>query len=176
MRKSLKQNTKKLIFSAFFTAVICVFSQIVLPSPVFPITLQVFGVCLCGYLLGSKFSVLCVACYILLGAMGIPVFNAFQGGAQHLFSFTGGFIFGFLPLAFCCGIFKKSQSNILKIASGTFGVLICHFIGVLQFSLISSNGIFGSFLLVDLLYLIKDILLCVSAFFIAKYINRKGII
>ncbi len=176
MQRPLKQNTKMLIFAALFTAVICVFSQIAIPTPVLPITLQIFGVCLCGYLLGAKFSLLSVLCYILLGSVGLPVFYGFQGGAQHLLSLTGGFIFGFLPLTFCCGIFNKSNSNILKIGFGILGVLICHFFGVLQFSLVSSNGFFESFLIASLLYLLKDIPLCVLAYYTSKFINRKKLI
>lgn len=174
MAKQLNKNTKALIFSALFTAVICVFSQIAIPTPILPVTLQIFGVCICGYLLGAKFSLLSVLCYILLGAIGLPVFYGFCGGAQHLLSLTGGFIIGFLPLAFCCGIFKKS--DILKLTFGVLGVLICHFIGVLQFSVISSNGLFESFLIASLPYLIKDIPLCIMAFYIAKFIKRKSII
>ena len=176
MAKTLKRNTKALIFSALFTAVICVFSQIAIPTPIIPITLQVFAVCLCGYLLGAKFSLLSVLCYILLGAVGLPVFYGFQGGAQHLISLTGGFIFCFLPLAFCCGIFRNSKSEILKISFGVFGVLICHLIGVLQFSLISSNGFFESVLVASVPYLVKDIPLCVMSYYIAKFVIKKGII
>ncbi len=176
MAKPLKHNTKLLILSALFTAVICVFSQIMVPTPILPVTLQVFGICLCGYLLGAKFSILSVLCYILLGAVGLPVFYGFQGGAHHLLSFTGGFILGFLPLAFCCGIFKNSKSNILKIGFGVLGVIICHLMGVLQFSLVSSNGFFESFLIASLPYLLKDIPLCVMAYYIAKFVFYKGII
>lgn len=176
MAKPLKQNTKALIFSALFTAVICVFSQIAIPTPIIPVTLQIFAVCLCGYLLGVKFSLLSVLCYILLGAVGLPVFYGFQGGAQHLFSFTGGFIFGFLPLALCCGVFTKSKSEILKISFGILGVLICHLIGVLQFCLVSSNGFFESFLVASLPYLLKDIPLCVIAYYVVKFISRKATI
>ena len=61
MVKGFKKNTKALIFSALFTAVLCVFSQIAIPTPAIPITLQVFGVALCGYLLGARLSVLSVA-------------------------------------------------------------------------------------------------------------------
>ena len=173
MAKQFKINTKGLIFSALFTAVICVFSQIAVVTPVLPVTLQVFSVCLCGYLLGARLSVLSVLCYVLLGAVGLPVFYGFQGGAQHLLSLTGGFIFGFLPLVFCCGIFKNRRSDIIKIVFGILGVLICHLFGVLQFALISRNGFFEGFLIASLPYLIKDIPLCVIAFYISKFLNKK---
>ena len=176
MAKRLNKNTKSLIFAALFTAVICVFSQIAIPTPVLPVTLQVFGVCLCGYILRAKFSTLSVLCYILLGSVGLPVFYGFQGGAHHLLSLTGGFIFGFLPLSFCCGIFSNSKSKLLKILFGVLGVLICHLIGVLQFSFISSNGFFESLIIASLPYLLKDIPLCVLAFYIAEFIKRKGVL
>ena len=176
MAKHFNKNIKSLIFAALFTAVICVFSQIALPTPVLPVTLQVFAVCLCGYLLGAEFSLLSVLCYILLGAVGLPVFYGFQGGAQHLFSLTGGFIFGFLPLSFCCGVFIKSKSNLLKIIFGVIGVLICHLIGVLQFCAVSANGFFESFLIASLPYLLKDIPLCVLAFYTSRLIGGKKII
>ncbi len=176
MQRPLKQNTKMLIFSALFTAVICVFSQIAIPTPTMPITLQIFGVCLCGYLLGVKYSFFSILCYVALGAIGLPVFYGFQGGVHHLLNFTGGFIFGFLPLAFCCGISLKFKHNLVKIVLSVIGVLICHTIGVLQFSFVSSNGLFESFLVASLPYLIKDIPLCIIAFYIAKILNRKVIV
>ena len=175
MAKQFNKNTKPLIFAALFTAVICVFSQIAVPTPVLPVTLQVFAVCLCGYLLGAKLSLLSVLCYILLGAVGLPVFYGFQGGAQHLLSLTGGFIFGFLPLTFCCGVFSKARSNLLKIGFGIVGVLICHLIGVLQFCTVSSNGFLEGFIIASLPYLLKDIPLCVLAYFVANFIKQKGI-
>ena len=176
MAKPFKQNIKPLIFAALFTAVICVFSQIAVPTPVLPVTLQIFGVCLCGYLLGARLSLLSVLCYILLGAVGLPVFHSFQGGAQHLLSLSGGFIFGFLPLTLCCGIFNKSKSDLLKITFGVIGVLACHVTGVLQFCLVSENGILESFLVASFPYLLKDIPLCVLAYYIAKLLKRKRII
>ncbi len=173
MQKPLKQNTKMLILSALFTAIICVFSQIAIPTTVLPITLQIFGVCLCGYILGGKYSLLSVLCYILLGLIGLPVFYGFQGGAHHLFNLTGGFIIGFLPLALCCAISHKFKKGIFKVILGILGVLVCHIIGVLQFMLISSNNFVASFLVASLPYLLKDIPLCIFAFYIAKIINKK---
>lgn len=173
MQRPLKSNTKMLIFAALFTAVICVFSQIAVPTPILPITLQIFGVCLCGYLLGARFSLLSVLCYIALGAIGLPVFYGFQGGAHHLFNLTGGFIFGFLPLAFCTGISHKLKKDVFKILFGIIGVLICHVIGVIQFSLISANGIMASFCVASLPFLTKDIPLCIAAFYLTKLINKR---
>lgn len=176
MKKTIAQKNKRLILSALFTSIICVFSQIAIPTPTLPITLQTFAVCLCGYLLGSTLALFSILCYILLGAVGLPVFYGFNGGAQHLFSLSGGFIFGFLAIAFFCGISIKVKSFPVKILLGIIGVLICHLIGVLQFYVISSNSFFTSFIIASAPYLLKDIPLCIAALYISVFVNKKGIL
>ncbi len=168
----MKKRLNNLTFAALFTGIICVFSQIALPTPTLPVTLQIFIICLCGYFLNLKYSALSVLCYILLGAAGLPVFYGFQGGSQHIFSFTGGFIIGFIPLALCCSLSHCLKKDAFKILFGVLGVLICHLIGVLQYSLISKNGILESIVLVSLPFLIKDIPLCVLSFYVSKYLKR----
>ncbi len=168
----MKRKLNNLIFAALFTAIICVFAQIAFPTPFIPITLQIFGVCLCGYFLSLKYSLLSVLVYILLGAIGLPVFYSFQGGAQHIFSLTGGFIIGFIPLCVCCSLSAYFKKDFLKILFGISGVLLCHFIGALQYSLISNNGLFASVILVSLPFLTKDIPLTVISFYLSKYLKR----
>ena len=76
-----------------------------------PITLQTFGVLFGGALLGFRRSLLSVGLYILLGAVGLPVFaysenaQAYLSGldtiigytnGQVVLGLTGGYIVGFL--------------------------------------------------------------------------------
>ena len=76
-----------------------------------PITLQTFGVLFGGALLGFRRSLLSVGLYILLGAIGLPVFaysenaHAYLSGldtiigysnGQVVLGLTGGYILGFL--------------------------------------------------------------------------------
>ena len=49
-----------------------------------PITVQVFAVALVGVILGWKRGVLAVLVYILIGAVGVPVFANFKGGLSVL--------------------------------------------------------------------------------------------
>jgi len=100
----MKKNTVSLIFCALFTAIISVCAQILIPTPFFPITLQTFGIALCGYTLGVKNSSLSVLAYIILGVLGAPIFSGFCGGFHHLTDPGGGFVVGFLPLTIFCGL------------------------------------------------------------------------
>ena len=169
----MKHNLKHLTFAALFTAVIAVFAQLAIPIGIVPASLQVFIICLCGYFLHLRFSSLSVACYILAGLMGVPVFCNFQGGPQHILSYTGGFIIGFLPLVCCCGVAHLFKTDHLKILSGIMGVIACHVIGILQYSALSGNDFSKSALLVSIPFLLKDIPLCILAYYISKPLRKK---
>ncbi|MCA5010971.1 biotin transporter BioY, partial [Clostridioides difficile] len=68
-----------------FAAVLAVISQLSIPMPTgVPITIQIFGVALIGTVLGWKLGFLATLIYILLGAVGLPVFSNFRGGIQFL--------------------------------------------------------------------------------------------
>ncbi len=99
-----KEDTRRLVFCALFTALIAVFSQLQLPVGPVPVSLATLGVMLCGLLLGWRYGVLAVGAYILLGAVGVPVFAGFQGGAGRLLGPTGGYIVGYLFYALLAGL------------------------------------------------------------------------
>ena len=172
MNLKLKHKILLLTLSALFAVLLGAVSQIAILTPVgVPITLQVAAVALCGYVLGAKWGTASVAVYILLGAVGVPVFSGFKGGIHNLFGLTGGFIPGFLVLALLCGLSVKAKP-IIKILLGVFGVGITHILGVLQFSFVSKTGILESFLAVSLPYILKDILLIFAAVLLSKYIAK----
>lgn len=168
-----KTNISNLIFSALFTAVIAVISQICILTPLgIPITLQTFAISLCGYLLGAKWAVASVLTYIGVGALGLPVFSGFHGGIHHFLCPSGGFVIGFIFLSLFCGIFKKTKNHILQILSGIFGLLICHLIGVIQFAILTETGFWPAFIASSLPFLIKDILSVAIAYFAALNLNK----
>jgi biotin transport system substrate-specific component len=57
-----------------------------------PITGQTFGVLFSAALLGFRRSLLTVGLYLLLGAVGLPVFAGWSSGASHIVSFAGGML------------------------------------------------------------------------------------
>ncbi|SHF03770.1 biotin transport system substrate-specific component [Marinitoga hydrogenitolerans DSM 16785] len=86
----------KITLLGLFTAFLIVTSWIKIPTPFgIPFTLQVFGVILTIYFL-KKDAWKAVLIYILLGAIGLPVFAGFGGGISVIFGPTGGYIIGFL--------------------------------------------------------------------------------
>lgn len=159
--------------AALFTAVLALLSQISIASPSVPVTLQILGVCLCGYVLPLKWAMSCIITYISVGALGLPVFSMFQGGIQMLLGPTGGFILGFLPLTLFCTIASNRNKLIYKILFSALGLVICHLFGTVQYSLITGNGFMISLLTASLPFFIKDIVLIFGAYFLSKLIKKQ---
>ena len=71
-------------------AVTAVAAQIAIPIFPVPFTLQVLAVILSGLLLGSRYGALAQAIYVLVGAVGAPVFAEFSSGLGRVLGPTGG--------------------------------------------------------------------------------------
>ena len=94
-----KVNIHQMVFCALFAALIVVFAQIQVPLPgLVPISLATFGVMMAGLLLGWKFGLMAVAVYVLLGAVGVPVFG--EKGAGILLGPNGTAGFGHFCVLF----------------------------------------------------------------------------
>ena len=84
-----------LCYMGICAALIAICSWISIPAAV-PFTLQTFAIfCVLG-LLGGKRGTVAIVVYILLGAVGIPVFTGFNAGLGALLGTTGGYILGFI--------------------------------------------------------------------------------
>lgn len=105
-------NVRSMVFMAIFAALICVAAPYAIPLPgLVPISLGTFAIYLTGAMLGGKRGTVAVCVYILLGAVGLPVFTGFAGGFAKLLGPTGGYIVGYIPLVLLTGIFSDMQSK-----------------------------------------------------------------
>ena len=96
--------------------------------------------------------------YIVLGAVGLPVFSGFGSGIGVLFGPTGGFLWGFPVLAALCGLPLKKKPA--AIAAGIAGLALCHVFGILQYAAVTNRSFAEAFFLVSMSFLLKDILSC----------------
>ena len=90
-----KTKTYDLAYIAIFAVLIAICSWISIPATV-PFTLQTFAVFMAVGLLGGKRGTIAVLTYVLLGAIGVPVFAGFSGGVGALLGNSGGYIVGFI--------------------------------------------------------------------------------
>lgn len=170
----MDKKIRNLTYIGLVTALIAVISvwQIPIPFSGVALTFQTFAVSLSGYMLKGWRGVLCVLLYIVLGAVGLPVFSGFQGGAFVLLGPSGGFIFGFLPLALLCGI-KKARKPFISLALGLLGLILCHLFGVIQLCLVTKSAPLTAFLASSLPFIPKDILSLLGAYLISRMLGKR---
>ena len=126
----MKLKTKDLALCALFAALIAVCAWISIPATV-PFTLQTFAIFAALGLLGGKRGTVAVAVYLLLGAIGVPVFAGFQGGIGALLGTTGGYLLGFLLTALIeWGMEARFGSKTgVFLLSAVLGMLVCYAFG-----------------------------------------------
>ena len=132
MNRSL--STRDISAIAMGVALIAVCSWISVPMTI-PFTMQTFAVCLVTALFGLRRGMWTVACYILLGAVGAPVFAGFKGGLGALLGVTGGYLVGFLFTALIAGAGAELSGRKLSVTLGAMaaGVLLCYVFGTAWF-------------------------------------------
>lgn len=117
-------------YAAMFAALLAVCSWITVPGTV-PFTMQTFGVFCALLLLGGKLGTCSILLFILLGALGAPVFSGFRGGIGVLAGTTGGYIAGFLftGLIFWAAVKLCGNSTAVKTAALAVGLAACYAFG-----------------------------------------------
>ena len=133
--KDKKLTTYQMAVTAVMAAVLCVLGPLTVPIGAVPISLANFVICLTAWLLGPKFGTLSVVIYLVLGAIGIPVFSGYGAGLAKLAGPTGGYLVGYLLLAFIGGMFiEKSKGNPVVSAVGlVLGDAACYVLGTAWF-------------------------------------------
>lgn len=142
MNELQKNKTRDMVYIALFAVLIAICSWISIPATV-PFTLQTFGVFVAVGTLGGKRGTLAVLIYLLLGAIGIPVFAGFKGGIGALLGTTGGYILGFLLSALVMwGMEKLLGKKIWMLGlSMILGLLVCYIFGTAWFMLVYARTV-----------------------------------
>lgn len=136
-----KLQTKDYALIGQSAALMAVCSWITIPYVV-PFTMQTFAVFLTVGLLGGKRGTISVIIYLLLGAMGLPVFSGFSGGIGHMMGPTGGYIIGFIFTALVMWLFERLWGTGTKvlIASMAAGLLVCYAFGTTWFIIVYTKN------------------------------------
>ena len=124
-----------LVMTAVMAAVISAIAPFALPIGPIPITLGTLVMYLAGYVLGGKRAGAAVLVYVLLGMVGLPVFNGFQGGLGIVAGPTGGYIVGFIPMALIAGLAVErfSQNRLLQLGGMILATAVLYGLGTAWF-------------------------------------------
>ena len=134
-------STRDLVYVAVFAALMAVCAWIAIPTTV-PFTLQTMGVFLAGGLLGGRRGTLAVLVYLLLGAVGAPVYAGFAGGLGPLVGSTGGYILGFLLCALTMWAVEAALGKSLwALGLGmVLGLIVCYIFGTAWFMVVYTQA------------------------------------
>lgn len=138
-------STKSMLLCALFAAMTAVLSQIVLllPFTPVPVNLATLAVLLGGAVLGAKRGLLSQLIYVLLGAIGLPVFSKMAGGFMVLAGPTGGYLLGYIFAAGLTGLLvdKLPQKPFFPPIAMLCGLAVCYLFGTAWYVFLTNSAI-----------------------------------
>ena len=171
--KNKKLTTYQMAVTALMAAALCVLGPLSVPIGAIPISLSNFVICLTAWLLGPKFGTLSVAVYLLIGLVGVPVFSGYGAGIAKLAGPTGGYLVGYLLLAFIGGLFiEKSKGQPVIAGIGlVLGDAACYVLGTAWFVFQMQCGY--PFIALDLA---KIVVSCIVGALLRKRLVQAGVL
>ncbi len=170
---NMSKQLRMTVYASLFAALITAGAFIAIPIGPVPIVLQNMFVLLAGIILGPKWGTASVAVYLLMGALGFPVFAGETGGMGRLFGPTGGYLLAYLPAVFITGVISKilrknTLSDIIAMISGS---AIIYAIGVPWLKYVTGMGWHKAFAVGMYPFLVVDAIKIIAASFAAKAIR-----
>ncbi len=131
----------RLVWTALLAALVAIGAYLHLPLGPVPFSLQPFFVLMAGFILGPGGGALALALYLGAGILGLPVFTGGGAGLAHLLGPSGGFLLGFLPMAWLAGLANRpggaaSLSWPRGLAWGLAGILVMYLLGVVRLQMV----------------------------------------
>jgi biotin transport system substrate-specific component len=134
---------RRVVTAGLGALVVALSAQVVVPVPFSPVpmTLQPLAVLAVGGLLGSAAGVSALLLYIVLGALGLPVFAGGGSGILHLVGPTGGYLLAFPIAAGVTGALAGPvpRSPLRVLLACALGMVIIHAGGVAQLALLGGD-------------------------------------
>ena len=161
---------RDLVRCGICTALMAVSAWLSVPVGEISFTFQSFALFLTLYLLGGGKGTAAFGAYLLLGAVGVPVFSGFQGGFGVLLGPTGGYLWGFLLGCFCFWLPEKRLPRWVLLVGCQ---LLCYLCGSLWYGLVyTGGGLWAVVLKCVVPYLLPDGLKLMLALAVSKRLKN----
>lgn len=166
---------KPMLLCGLFAALTAILSQIAIPLGPVPINLALLAVLLAAGLLGPGYGALSQVVFVLVGAIGLPVFSGMRGGLGALAGPTGGFLVGYILCALLTGWLlskfgKKVWGAVLSMAAG---ILVCYLFGTLWFLILTKSSLWSALTACVLPFLPGDALKIALAVWLTFRLRNK---
>ena len=155
-----KFTTQRLALMAMFAAILCISAYISVPLPLtgYHVTFLNFVITLIALVFPLEQSLLISIVWLLLGAVGVPVFIGGNAGIGYLMGPLGGYSFSFILVAILVPLLRGAKYNrirftIVSVASvvfvDLFGMVWLKFMNNMPWATAWAAGFF-SFIILDL--------------------------
>lgn len=137
----MRNNIGKLTKIALTCAIMCIAANIYVPLAV-PVTLQTLVLYFSLLLLGAMPTLTAVGLYLVLGAIGLPVFSGFSGGIGRLLDASGGYMIGMLLAVLLWWLLDKALPDMRNrsVLLSSVTLLLIYIIGSLWYALVYLGG------------------------------------
>ena len=172
-----RERILDLVLCALGAALLSISGVIAIPAGDVGITLQTFTLFLLLLTMGGKRGSVSCLVYLLLGAVGVPVFSGFRGGFGVLVGPSGGYLFGFLALCLVYWAFTAGHSdkNCRKLGM-IFGLLACYLFGSFWYcavyAKVETSQLALSMGQIVLPYIVPDVIKMVCADAVVRRLNK----
>jgi biotin transport system substrate-specific component len=161
------QKSRTIAYTAAFIGLMSLGAWVSIPFFPVPLTLQTLFVLLAGAVM-KRYAVIPVSLYVLLGALGLPVFHTGVAGFGILLGPTGGYLIGFIIAALVVGLAYEQKSEIIRITGLLAGTVIIYLCGVVWLMYSLTIGLIPAVISGVLPFILGDVIKIYAAYMIAK--------
>ncbi|MDR2605731.1 MAG: biotin transporter BioY [Oscillospiraceae bacterium] len=157
-------SSRKIARTAIFAALICAAAPLSVSVGPIPVSLATFAIYLAAATLGKKLGTVAVVVYILIGLAGFPVFSGFGAGLSKIVGVSGGFIVGYVPLAFITGWSVEFRRTWKYLVGMVLGTIVLYAFGTAWYSALTGSNRTASIAVCVLPFLPGDAVKIIAAY------------
>lgn len=153
---------KRVARAGVMVALLAVSAQVMVPVGPVPFTLQTLVLSMMPAALDRSSALLGIVAYVVLGALGLPVFSGFMSGIGALAGPTGGFLWGFVLGMLAAGVVGAALSGRVAaypraLISAAVLVLVSYACGTVQLMALMSLDLPGALAIAVIPFIIPDL-------------------
>lgn len=175
-KSGASERTRAVAFVGLTIALMAVSAWVVVPLGPVPFTLQMFAITFAIVVLPPKAAIAAIAGYLLLGAVGVPVFSGMRGGIGVLAGPTGGFLWGYalgVPVAaLFLHLLGKHRNVVTDVAAGIIFTAVAYGCGCVQYMVVGQVDLLAAFMVSCAPFIVVDLCKIVAAVVCARAVKR----
>lgn len=175
-RKGSNSRTRSIAFVGLTIALMGASAWVTIPFGPVLFTLQIFMLAFAVLALSPKECLAAISGYLLLGAVGLPMFSGGRGGIGMLLGPTGGFLWGYLLGALAAIVMLRVlrrhwQSLAVDVGGGLVFLAVAYACGWLQYMVVAQVGPAAAFAAAIAPFVVLDVPKVVAAASVAKRVR-----